>query len=97
MEALKAALRVVIADNFLFYFRSHSYHWNVEGIHFSQYHDFFGDIYEDVWGAQDQFVELRRRGGCCFDADRDEFLLRVRGCECSVDRFVQELDRCLRC
>ena len=60
MEALKAALRVVIADNFLFYFRSHSYHWNVEGIHFSQYHDFFGDIYEDVWGAQDQFVEELR-------------------------------------
>ena len=60
MEALKAALRVVIADNFLFYFRSHSYHWNVEGIHFSQYHDFFGDIYEDVWAAEDKFVEELR-------------------------------------
>lgn len=63
MDALKAALQVVIADNFLFYFRSHSYHWNVEGMFFNQLHDFFGDVYTDSWGALDVYVEELRKLG----------------------------------
>ena len=63
MDALKAALKVVIADNFLFYFRSHSYHWNVEGMFFNQLHDFFGDIYNDVHDAEDTFAEELRKLG----------------------------------
>ena len=61
MDALVAALRVVLSDTFLMYFRSHSYHWNVEGIHFSQYHDFFGDIYQDTYGAVDPLAEEIRK------------------------------------
>lgn len=63
MDALKAALQVVIADNFLFYFRAHSYHWNVEGMFFNQLHDFFGDIYNDVHDAEDVFAEELRKLG----------------------------------
>jgi starvation-inducible DNA-binding protein len=33
----------------------------VEGIHFSQYHDFFGDLYEDLYGAVDPFAEEIRK------------------------------------
>jgi starvation-inducible DNA-binding protein len=45
------------------YFKTHGFHWNVEGIHFSQYHDFFGDLYEDLYGAVDPFAENLRKLG----------------------------------
>jgi starvation-inducible DNA-binding protein len=61
MEKLIASLQVVLGNNFLMYFKAHSYHWNVEGIHFSQYHDFFGDLYEDLYGAIDPFSEEIRK------------------------------------
>jgi starvation-inducible DNA-binding protein len=57
---LEDILREVIANKFVMYFKAHSYHWNVEGIHFSQLHDFFGDIYADVFGAVDTAAEELR-------------------------------------
>ena len=39
------------------YFQAHSYHWNVEGINFPQYHGFFGDLYEELFGAVDPIAE----------------------------------------
>ena len=57
------ALRRCLADSFLMYFKAHSYHWNVEGIHFSQYHDFFGDIYAEVYAAVDDIAERIRIQG----------------------------------
>lgn len=42
------------------YFKTHSYHWNIEGIMFSQYHEFFGDLYEDLYGAIDPTAEELR-------------------------------------
>ena len=63
MEKLVASLRIVLGNTFTMYFKAHSYHWNVEGVHFSQYHDFFGEIYEDVYGAVDPFAEEIRKAG----------------------------------
>jgi starvation-inducible DNA-binding protein len=61
MDKLIAQLRVILGNTFTMYFKAHSYHWNVEGVHFSQYHDFFGEIYEDVYGAVDPFAEEIRK------------------------------------
>ena len=63
MDQLKAALQVLLADTFLMYFKAQSYHWNVEGMFFSQYHDFFGELYEEVYGAIDPTAEHIRI--CC--------------------------------
>jgi starvation-inducible DNA-binding protein len=60
MDELKAALRIVLANKFLMYFKAQSYHWNVEGMFFSQYHDFFGKIYEEVYGSIDATAEELR-------------------------------------
>jgi starvation-inducible DNA-binding protein len=60
MDDLKLALKILLADTFVMYFKSHSYHWNVEGIEFSQYHDFFGDLYEEVYGSIDTTAEELR-------------------------------------
>ncbi len=63
MDELKAILKVILADNFIFAFKTHSYHWNVEGINFSQYHDFFGDLYQDADGTTDILAEELRALG----------------------------------
>jgi starvation-inducible DNA-binding protein len=60
MENTKAALRVVLADTFVMYFRTHSYHWNVEGRNFGEMHAFFSGIYEDLYGTVDVWAEQLR-------------------------------------
>jgi starvation-inducible DNA-binding protein len=42
------------------YFKTQSYHWNVEGMFFPLFHDFFGDIYQEVYGAVDPLAEELR-------------------------------------
>jgi len=61
MDKLVASLRVALGNTFTMYFKAHSYHWNVEGIHFSMFHDFFQEIYEDVYGAVDPLSEELRK------------------------------------
>jgi len=61
MNEIQAALRVVLANTFVMYFKTHSYHWNVEGVLFSLYHDFFGDLYSELHGAVDDIAEHIRK------------------------------------
>ena len=61
MDKLIASLKVALGNTFTMYFKAQSYHWNVEGMFFSQFHDFFGDIYEDVYGAVDPLAEELRK------------------------------------
>jgi starvation-inducible DNA-binding protein len=63
MEELIASLRKCHANTFVMYFKAHAFHWNVEGIHFSQYHDFFADLYGDLFGAVDPLAENIRKLG----------------------------------
>lgn len=56
-DALVQQMKVVLASTFAFYLKAHNFHWNVEGPHFSDYHGFFGKIYEDAWGAVDAIAE----------------------------------------
>lgn len=60
MEELHSSLKIVLADTFTMYFRTHSYHWNVIGPNFSQYHDFFGELYEELHGSIDMIAEQIR-------------------------------------
>jgi starvation-inducible DNA-binding protein len=57
MEELQLALKKVLANTFGMYFKAHAYHWNVVGPNFSQYHDFFGKLYEELFGAIDTIAE----------------------------------------
>jgi starvation-inducible DNA-binding protein len=60
MDEIKATLKILMANNFVMYFKSHSYHWNVEGMFFSQFHEFFGDLYADLWAVADTYAEQMR-------------------------------------
>lgn len=60
MEELHNALKIVLADTFTMYFKTHSFHWNVIGPNFPTYHDFFGDLYGELHGAVDAIAEQIR-------------------------------------
>jgi starvation-inducible DNA-binding protein len=62
-ELMIETAKVVMADTFKFYLRTHNYHWNVEGPDFSQYHLLFGEIYEEVFEALDVIAEEIRAMG----------------------------------
>lgn len=57
METLIEIMRKVLADTFAMYLKAHNYHWNVEGPNFPQYHEFFGNLYEELHDAIDPIAE----------------------------------------
>lgn len=63
MDELVTSLKVALANTFAMYFKAHQFHWNVEGDDFPQWHSFFGDLYEDVYGAVDPLAENIRKLG----------------------------------
>lgn len=63
-QKLIDSLNLAFANSFEFYTRAHGMHWNVEGMFFPLYHDFFATVYSEVYGAIDTFAEeIRAAGG----------------------------------
>ena len=60
MDQLIEQMKVTLASTFTFYLKAHAFHWNVEGSNFPQYHEFFGDIWEETFGAVDGLAEHLR-------------------------------------
>jgi starvation-inducible DNA-binding protein len=60
METLRELMKKVLADTFAMYLKAHNYHWNVEGTNFPQYHEFFGNLYEELHEAVDVTAEQIR-------------------------------------
>ena len=60
MNELEASLRVSLSNTFVMYFKTHAFHWNIEGSNFPQYHEFFDTMYGDVSGTIDKIAEYVR-------------------------------------
>jgi len=61
MEKLIDQLKTILGTNFALYFKAHSYHWNVEGPDFPEYHGFLGNFYDSVFDQTDDIAEHLRR------------------------------------
>lgn len=61
MDELKTRIKILLANATVMYYKAQQFHWNIEGIEFTQYHDFFGDLYSDVYGSIDPTAELLRK------------------------------------
>lgn len=57
MEQLIEQMKTILGTTFGLYFKAHSYHWNVEGPDFAQYHKFLGKFYESVFANVDLIAE----------------------------------------
>jgi DNA-binding ferritin-like protein len=58
---LVESLIVVLLNTFAFYAQAHTAHWNVVSSDFKEWHDLFGEIYDDAWGAVDPLAENIRK------------------------------------
>lgn len=63
METLIQQMRTILGTNFGLYFKSHSFHWNITGPDFAQYHEFLGDFYTQVFENTDTIAEKIRMLG----------------------------------
>jgi len=54
------ALKVALADTYVFAVKTQNFHWNVTGPHFSEYHKFLGELYGEVNDAIDVIAESIR-------------------------------------
>ena len=61
MDELKTSIKVLLANATVMYYKAHQFHWNVEGSDFTQYHEFFGDLYTDVYDSIDPIAENLRK------------------------------------
>lgn len=62
-EQLISQMKVILATSFSFYLKTQNYHWNVTGPNFAQYHEFFEDLYTEVWESLDTTAEEIRKLG----------------------------------
>lgn len=53
-------LKTLLATQYAFVIKAQQFHWNVEGPDFAQLHEFFGNLYEEVYGALDRTAEFIR-------------------------------------
>jgi len=60
MEQLVQQLKVILGTNFNLYFKSHSFHWNIEGENFVEYHTYLGEFYQKVFTNVDTIAEKIR-------------------------------------
>jgi len=63
MEQLIEQLKVILGTNFGLYFKSHTFHWNIEGPNFNDYHAFLNSFYNAVWANTDLIAEKIRMLG----------------------------------
>jgi len=62
-DNLSQALKVVLADTYALYLKTHNYHWNVQGGKFLGLHNFFEENYTELAGAVDEIAETIRQLG----------------------------------
>jgi starvation-inducible DNA-binding protein len=61
MDKFTNQLKIAFASQYAFAIKAQNFHWNVEGIDFYQKHKMFQKIYEEVYGAVDDFAENIRK------------------------------------
>jgi starvation-inducible DNA-binding protein len=61
MDKFTNQLKIAFASQYAFAIKAQNFHWNVEGIDFYQKHKMFQKIYEEVYGAIDDFAENIRK------------------------------------
>ena len=61
---LADSLKTLLATEYAFSIKAQLFHWNVEGPDFAQLHEFFGNLYEEVYnGSIDRTAEYIRALG----------------------------------
>ena len=73
-QELAEALAENLSNAVILYFKAQGHHWNVMGSDFTEFHKFFGMIYEDVLEQFDPVGENLRKLGVFAPFRLDEFM-----------------------
>lgn len=95
MRELVTALGKLLADVYAMSIMAQGAHWNVEGDDFHQFHEFFGEIYEDVYGSVDPIAENIRKVGAYAPAGLSAFakltVIKDGAPESDAERLCEDL------
>lgn len=59
---LANTLKTLLASAYVLSIKAQNFHWNIEGKDFPQYHEFFGNFYEEVYdNTIDKLAEIIRQ------------------------------------
>ena len=59
-KSIVEGLTGALADTFVLYYKTHAYHFNVEGQDFHEYHIMFEEQYNALWKSVDEIAERIR-------------------------------------
>lgn len=62
-KQIAEALTKLLADTYVLYGKTHSFHWNVTGPNFPQLHELFATQYNELWTSLDEMAERVRALG----------------------------------
>jgi len=62
-KQIAEGLAKLLADTYVLYSKTHSFHWNVTGPNFPQLHALFGTQYNELWTSLDEMAERIRALG----------------------------------
>jgi starvation-inducible DNA-binding protein len=76
------------------YFKAQGHHWNVMGRDFAQFHEFFQEIYEDVYTMFDPLAENMRKLGSTAPYRLEDFmnLSQMDDMDCGADAMMMVQD-----
>jgi starvation-inducible DNA-binding protein len=76
------------------YYKAQGHHWNVTGRDFAQFHDFFSEIYEDVYTMIDPTAENMRKLGAMAPYRLEDFanLSQMDDMDCGADAMMMVQD-----
>ena len=76
------------------YFKAHGHHWNVTGRDFSQFHDFFEEIYADVYSSFDPLAENMRKLGATTPYRLQDLMAfsTIQDMDCGADAMLMVKD-----
>jgi starvation-inducible DNA-binding protein len=60
-KELVKGLNGILADTFVLYYKTHTFHWNVVGEHFRSLHLMFEEQYNELWQSTDILAERVRQ------------------------------------
>ena len=88
------ALQTVLANSYALYFKTQSYHWNIEGRHFLPLHTLFESQYDELAEAVDEIAERIRALGAKIDANFTSFAKRksVKDADAKLDESAMVAD-----
>jgi starvation-inducible DNA-binding protein len=76
--AIVQGLSKLLADTYVLYLKTHSFHWNVEGPMFQTLHQMFMEQYTETWNAIDPIAERIRSLGEYAPGTYREYALLTR-------------------